>query len=65
MHNKACQICLELYNKRKKDSSIKLNWNKEVKRTEFVCSSCDVFLCSQHFGTFHSPARKTKNIHCA
>jgi hypothetical protein len=60
MHNKACQICLELYNEKKKVSSIKLNWNKEVKRTECVCLSCDVFLCSQHFGTFHTLLVKQK-----
>ena len=62
---KACVYCsLQLQKSRKqqicKNNKIqnqqhddKANWDKEVKRTEFFCSYCKVYLCSKHFLPFH------------
>ena len=65
---KACVYCsLELHRKRKEnedraklhrrsnrdeEASLK-SWDKQVKRTEYFCSFCKVFLCKEHFIPFH------------
>ena len=28
-------------------------WDKHLKRTEFICSRCNVFLCAAHFEVYH------------
>ena len=53
--NLPCVYCSDEYKVKKStgaiDSSIK--WDRYVKRTEFVCLKCDVFLCTQHFHLYH------------
>jgi len=54
--NKPCQHCTMLFSEKKRanqNKEVKLNWNKHVKRTEFICSGCNVFLCAEHFVPYH------------
>ena len=60
---KACQYCSELYELKKKNidasNDLALKWDKEVSRTGFICSECNVFLCAQHFIPYHQASRKS------
>ena len=55
---KACVYCLIEFKKKAKDQAGNDNesaktWDKQVKRTEFFCSFCKVYLCKNHFNAFH------------
>ena len=62
---KACAYCSLLLQKNRKTTisrhretrlaqhSTEETWDKQVKRTEFFCSHCKVYLCSDHFDPFH------------
>ena len=53
--NATCTYCSDEYKVKKKIGAIdpSVKWDRYVKRTEFVCSKCDVFLCASHFKLYH------------
>ena len=51
--NRPCVYCIDDWKVRKASGASVEKWDKEVKRTEFVCSVCNVFLCAAHFEAYH------------
>ena len=55
----SCIVCAMYFAKKKKDNPERsVSWDKEVKRTAFVCAVCSdttnkCFLCKEHFTAFH------------